>query len=109
MKAEHVKTPETTGEVSSPGVEKRAERPKCQRSSPFARENGGRTRKVTCKSVEQEENYQKGPRWSWARSQMENPGINGAMKDIFPFKRAPSIGDLTGGRFEVLSHQNFKR
>jgi hypothetical protein len=38
MKAKHVKTPETTEEVSSHGVEKRAERHKCQRRAPFARE-----------------------------------------------------------------------
>jgi hypothetical protein len=38
MKAEHVKTPETTGEVSSHGVEKRVEWPKFQRRAPFARE-----------------------------------------------------------------------
>src|ERR1017187_4754910 len=38
MKAKRVKTPETTEEVSSHGVEKRAERHKCQRSAPFARE-----------------------------------------------------------------------
>ena len=33
-----VKTPETTEEVSSRGVEKRAERHKCQRNASFARE-----------------------------------------------------------------------
>src|ERR1035437_7639495 len=33
-----MKTMETTEEVSSRGVEKRAERHKCQRSAPFARE-----------------------------------------------------------------------
>jgi hypothetical protein len=38
MKADHVKTPETTEEVSSHGVEKRAERHKSQRSAPFAGE-----------------------------------------------------------------------
>jgi hypothetical protein len=38
MKAEHVKTPETTEEVSLHGVEKRVEWHKCQRSAPFARE-----------------------------------------------------------------------
>ena len=34
--------------------------------------NRGRTGKETCKSVEQEENHKKGPRWSWVRSQMGN-------------------------------------
>ena len=38
MKAEHVKTPEPTEEVSSDGMEKRVERPKSQRSALFARE-----------------------------------------------------------------------
>ena len=33
-----MKTPATTEEVSSRGVEKRAERHKCQRSAPFAKE-----------------------------------------------------------------------
>jgi hypothetical protein len=33
-----MKTMETTEEVSSRGVEKHAERHKCQRSAPFARE-----------------------------------------------------------------------
>jgi hypothetical protein len=26
--------------------------------------------------VEQEENHETGPSWSWARNQMENPGSN---------------------------------
>jgi hypothetical protein len=38
MKTEHVKTPETTEEVSSDGMEKRVERCKSQRTAPFARE-----------------------------------------------------------------------
>ena len=40
---------------------------------PLPGENRGRTGKRTCKSVEQEENHEKGPRWSWARIQMGNP------------------------------------
>jgi len=32
--------------------------------------NQGRTGKKTCKSVEQEENHEKGPRWSGPRIQM---------------------------------------
>jgi hypothetical protein len=77
MKAEHVKTAASTEEVSSHGLKKRLERHKSQRSAPFARENRGRigkkTEKKTCKPVEQEENHEKGPRWSWARNQMGNP------------------------------------
>jgi hypothetical protein len=38
LAANYVKTTATTEEVSSHGVEKRAERHKCQRSAPFARE-----------------------------------------------------------------------
>jgi hypothetical protein len=30
----------------------------------------------TCKSVKQEENQEKGPRWSWARNQMGNRRLN---------------------------------
>ena len=37
--------------------------------------NRGRTGKVTCKSVEQEENHEKGPRGSWARNHMGNPDL----------------------------------
>jgi hypothetical protein len=32
-----------------------------------------RTENRTCKSVEQEENYEKGLRWSWAGNHMGNP------------------------------------
>jgi hypothetical protein len=45
MKAEHVKTPETTEEVSLHGVEKRVEGHKYQRSAPFAREKPRADRK----------------------------------------------------------------
>ncbi len=58
MKAERVKTPETTEEVSSHGVEKRAERHKWQQSAPCAREQ---SEKRACKPVGQEENCEKGP------------------------------------------------
>jgi len=44
---------------------------------PLPEKNGGRTGKVTCKSVEQEENQEKGSRWSWARNQMGNPSQGG--------------------------------
>ena len=39
---------------------------------PVPEKNRGRTGKKTCKSVEKEENHEKGPRWSWARNQMGN-------------------------------------
>lgn len=41
---------------------------------PLPEENGGRTGKVACKSVEQEEDHERGPCWSWARNQMGNVG-----------------------------------
>ena len=34
------------------------------------------TGKRTCKPMEQEENHEKGPRWSWARNQIGNPSLN---------------------------------
>jgi hypothetical protein len=53
-------------------VEKRVERCKCQRSAPFARENPWADWKRTCKSLEQEENHEKGPRLSWVRNETGN-------------------------------------
>jgi hypothetical protein len=76
MKVDHVKTTETTEEVSSHGVEKRVERRKSHRNTPCAGENRGRTGKKTqnnpWKPVEQEENRENGPRGSWARNHMGN-------------------------------------
>jgi hypothetical protein len=47
------------------------------RSAPVLEKIGGRTKKWTCKPLEEEEYHEKGPRWSWARNQMgiadENP------------------------------------
>jgi hypothetical protein len=63
-----MKTTETTEEVSSHGVEKHVERHKCQRSAPFAREKPRADWKRTCKSVEREENREKGLRKSWANN-----------------------------------------
>jgi len=40
---------------------------------PLPEKNRERTKKMTCKSMEWEENQQKGPRWSRARNQMGNP------------------------------------
>jgi hypothetical protein len=39
---------------------------------PVPEKNRGRTGKRTCKSMEQEENHEKAPRWSWARNHMGN-------------------------------------
>jgi hypothetical protein len=70
MKTEHVKTPATTEEVSSRGVEERVKRHKSQRSAPFTKENRGRIgkkiEKMTYKPAEQEENHKKVPRRLWA-------------------------------------------
>jgi hypothetical protein len=40
---------------------------------PLPEKNRERTEKMTCKSMEWEENQEKGPRWPWARNQMGNP------------------------------------
>jgi hypothetical protein len=72
MKAEHVKTSETMEKVSSYGVEKRAESIDVNEDLPLPEKNGGWTGNVTCKSMEQEENQEEGPHWSWARNQMRN-------------------------------------
>jgi len=72
MKTEYVKTSATTEEVSSHGVEKRVKRRKSHRNTPCAGKNRGRTGKKICKPMEQEENHEKDPHWSWARSQMGN-------------------------------------
>ena len=61
-----VKTPATTEEASSHGLEERVKRHKSQRSDPFAKENRGRIGKKTCRPMGQEENHEKGPRRSWA-------------------------------------------
>ena len=39
---------------------------------PLPERNRGRAGKTACKPVEQEENHEKGPRWSWAGNQMGN-------------------------------------
>jgi hypothetical protein len=79
MKVDDVKPTETTEEVSSHGVEKRVKRRESHRNTPGARENRWRTGKTTekssCTSVEQDENHEKGPRWSWARNHMGNPSL----------------------------------
>ena len=72
-----MKTPATTEAVSSREVKKRVERRKSHRNTPCAEENrwqtGKKTQKNSCNSVEQAENHEKGPRWSWARNHMGNP------------------------------------
>ncbi len=70
-----MKTTETTEEVSSHRVEKRVERRNWRQIATFAREEPTGTRKKPCKSVEWEENHEKGPRWSWARNHMGNPSL----------------------------------
>ena len=79
-----MKTRETTEEMSSHGVEKRVERRKSQRSAPCAREKPRAVRKNvgkrTCKLADQEENHEKGPRWSWARNQMGNVSLDLAVQ-----------------------------
>ena len=56
-----MRTGEITEAVSLHGVEKRAERHKCQRTVPCAREKQRAIRKSDLQSVEQEENHQKWP------------------------------------------------
>jgi hypothetical protein len=75
MKAEHVKTTETTEEVSSPPGEKGLWIPKRHRNTALPEKNGWRTGKTACKSVERKENHEKGSRWSWARNQMGNVNL----------------------------------
>jgi len=72
MKAEHVKTPETTEEVSSDGVEKRAERHKSQRSAPFAGEKPMADWKKDLQICGTGGKSRKAPRRSWARNHMGN-------------------------------------
>jgi hypothetical protein len=67
---------ETTEEVSSRGVEKRGKGTNVNEALLLPEKNRGRTGKVTCKSVEQEENHEKGPRGSWARNHMGNVSKN---------------------------------
>jgi hypothetical protein len=45
---------------------------KAPKHLPVPEKNRGRTAKKACKPTEQEENYEKGPRSSWARNQMGN-------------------------------------
>ncbi len=52
---------------------------------------------MTCQSVEQEENHEKGPRWSWARNQMGNSSL----------KNPQYL--LTNLIFGVCSSQNHRR
>jgi hypothetical protein len=47
--------------------------PKRHRNSALSENNRNGLEKSSCKSVEQEENYEKGPCGSWARNQMRNP------------------------------------
>jgi hypothetical protein len=68
-----MKTMETTEEVSSDGMEKRAERRNWRQIAPVPEKNLWRTGKGACKSLKKEENREKGSRWSWIRNQMENP------------------------------------
>jgi len=93
MKTEHVKTPATTEEMSSRGVEERVKRHKSQRSAPFAKENRGRigkkVEKTTCKPAEQEENHEKGPRRSRAGNQMGNPDEDSAKTQTAAIFRRP--------------------
>jgi hypothetical protein len=68
-----MKTMETTEEVSSDGIEKRAERRNWRKTPPGHRKNEARTENLTCKSVEQVEDHEKCLRWSWARNHIGNP------------------------------------
>ncbi len=71
-----MQTPETTEETSSHGEEKRVEKRKWQRSAPCAGEKSRADWKKGCKSLEQEENHEKGPRWSWTRNPMGNVNLS---------------------------------
>ena len=64
------------GGVFTSGRKKAWEHKKAIGTPPVPEKNRGRTGKKTCKSVEKEENHEKGPRWSWARNQMGNPDEN---------------------------------
>jgi hypothetical protein len=66
-----MKTTENTEEVSFLPGEKGLGSPETHGNSPRAEEKPGSdwkkgTGKRTCKLAEQEENHEKGPRWSWA-------------------------------------------
>jgi hypothetical protein len=75
-----MKTKETLEEVSSHPGEKGHWRQKSIGTPPPPEKSGERTRKKTCKSVEQAENHEKGPRCSWARNQMGNSGLSESLK-----------------------------
>ena len=53
--------------------------PKGHRNSPVPENNRNGLEKSSCKPVEQEENREKGPRWSWARNQMGNVSLIGTV------------------------------
>jgi hypothetical protein len=56
----------SSGRKSAFGAQKGIETPCAKRIT------GADWKKSPCTSVEQEENHEKGPRWSWARNQMGN-------------------------------------
>jgi hypothetical protein len=70
-----MKTMETTEAVSSHSGETGLESQKNIETPPVPEKNPRRTEKRTCKSVEQEENHEKGLRWSWTRNHMGNPSL----------------------------------
>jgi hypothetical protein len=76
MKADHGKTTATTEAVSSHPGEKGHCSQKWRRNSPVPENNRNELEEYSCKPVEQEEDHEKGPRWSWARNQMGNPDSN---------------------------------
>jgi hypothetical protein len=78
MKTEHAKTPQNREQVSSHRVKKGIGAKKAIGTPPVSEKNRGRTGKKACKSVEQDENeqnYKKVPRRSWATNQMGNPDL----------------------------------
>jgi hypothetical protein len=81
MKADHVKTTATTGEVSSHPGDKGIGAKNGVETPPAPGKNRWRTGKMICKSVEQHENHEKVPRRSWSRNQMGNPGLLRILKN----------------------------
>jgi hypothetical protein len=46
----------------------------------------GELEKWTCNPVEQEENHEKGPRWSWARNPMGNINLGWPVYELLSVK-----------------------
>ena len=72
-----VRTMKTTEAVSSDGMEKRLKRHHWRQIAPLPEKNRGMPEKrflpIGGAGRESQKNHKKGPRWSWARNQMENP------------------------------------